>query len=135
MLLVVIILGSTDREHFHYGRKFYWWALPEGFYQDLRIINVEECNLSSKDDDELAGTYPLFLSNRRRAWEETIICSPLLLVWGPAVVSGCRLKQGRTTLSLKQKGSWQIPWLDAPYDNHTWGLNTHLPSHFPLFHN
>lgn len=80
MLPVVIILDSADREHFHYGRKFYWRALPEGFYHDLRIINVEKHNLSSEDDDELAGTLPLFLSNRRRAWEETIVRSPLLLV-------------------------------------------------------
>lgn len=80
MLLVVIILDSTDGERFHYGRKFYWRALPEGFYQDLRIINVEKRNLSSKDDDELAGTPLLFLSNQRRAWEETIIRSALLLV-------------------------------------------------------
>lgn len=82
MLLVVIILDSTDREHLHYGRKFYWRALTEGFYQDIRIINVEKCNLSSKDDDKLAGTLPLFLTNSRRAWEELDINSHCCLSEG-----------------------------------------------------
>lgn len=83
---MVIILDNTENISIiaessigeHYLRDF---------YQALRIINVEKCNLFSKDDDELAGTLPLFLSNWRRAWEETVInphcCLSEGLQWFP----------------------------------------------------
>lgn len=61
-------VGQHRYRTFNHSKKFYWRVLPQGFYQEVKIINGEKGNLFSKQGGELAGTLPLFRSNLIRAW-------------------------------------------------------------------